>query len=476
MQPGEPAPSLRFQDIKSAALEQNLANVGADAAIGAAIVESTHSKSCRSKWPSQALFERFASMRSGGTPLPSIKSQCRSGRCWIFAALQCVTINMQRRYQLHPDFELSAAYIFYYNTLERAQTTLERFDALRAERSVAHDRFLQMLCATPIEDGGQLCFFNEIVAKYGLCARCCYAGSLHQENTVDLNKAACDLCREGLLAIDEVHRSGECRDTKQIRTRAIKRRTLEALQRALDAMLGRPPTEVTATGIRAARDGSPLSWEADAVWTPQQFATTVCGISGETYVNLVHDPRHAYDAMYRVAYLTNLWNSPDYTYLNVDIADVLSLVAKLVRAGFPVWFGCDVGKCFCRDTGILSTELLCHKSLFSGGPRLTKADRLVMGESVSTHAMTIVDVVENADGRPDAFLVANSWGEETGHKGYIYMTADWAREFMFQICVPVDALDHQPALRESLRHACTRQPVDLAPWDPMGTLARSGRA
>lgn len=56
-------------------------------------------------------------------------------------------------------------------------------------------------------------------------------------------------------------------------------------------------------------------------------------------------------------------------------------------------------------------------------------------------------------------------GEDRGEKGYLIMTADWFKEFVFEIVVdksivPKEVLD-----------VFTQTPIVLPAWDPMGTLA-----
>jgi bleomycin hydrolase len=65
-------------------------------------------------------------------------------------------------------------------------------------------------------------------------------------------------------------------------------------------------------------------------------------------VSLVHDPRNPYDSLYTVSRLGNVVGGDDILYVNVPI-DVLKKYTKdELTAGRAVWFGCEVGKEFCR--------------------------------------------------------------------------------------------------------------------------------
>ncbi len=62
--------------------------------------------------------------------------------------------------------------------------------------------------------------------------------------------------------------------------------------------------------------------------------------------------------------------------------------------------------------------------------------------------------------------VENSWGAETGQKGFYTMNDSWYDEYLFEIAA------RQSALPPELRAALDAEPLILPAWDPMGALAR----
>ena len=96
---------------------------------------------------------------------------------------------------------------------------------------------------------------------------------------------------------------------------------------------------------------------------------------------------------------------------------------------------------------------------------MTKAQRLDYGESLMTHAMVFQGVELDENGRPLRWRVENSWGKDAGVDGYYVMSDDWFTEYTYQVVVNKKYLTAQQV--EEL----AQEPIQLGPWDPMGSLA-----
>lgn len=136
----------------------------------------------------------------------------------------------------------------------------------------------------------------------------------------------------------------------------------------------------------------------------------------------------------------------------------------MLRAGHPVFFGCDVGKSSDSTLGVMDAELWDLELAFNVTLGMTKAERLSSGESSMTHAM-VLTAVHVEDGKPVRWRVQNSWGDQVGDKGWFVMTDRWMDEFTFQVVV-----DPRFVSKE-VRDILNQEPTVLPRWDPMGVLA-----
>ncbi len=82
--------------------------------------------------------------------------------------------------------------------------------------------------------------------------------------------------------------------------------------------------------------------------------------------------------------------------------------AKSIKAGEAVWFGCDVGKMFHRDLGVMNMDLYDYELLFDTKFSMDKKTKLEYGDSVMTHAM-LITAVDLKGGQSLKWRIENSW-------------------------------------------------------------------
>ena len=263
--------------------------------------------------------------------------------------------------------------------------------------------------------------------------------------------------RESASTLREMFRKGASMDE----LRAEKEQVLAVIYRILCTHLGTPPRSFVWQWTDKDK-----GFHRDAEVTPQEFAISYVDLPLDDYVCLVNDPRPTspMGRTFTVEYLGNVIEGGIVKYLNVDAGLMKELTRHSILKGEPVWFGCDTGKMARRDLGIWDKNLYDYGSLYETTFSLDKASRLNYHETQMTHAMlfTGVDIVDETVRR---WRVENSWGEDTGRKGFFVMNDNWFDEYVFEIAAR--KTDLPPELQEALE----LEPIVLPAWDPMGALA-----
>ena len=244
----------------------------------------------------------------------------------------------------------------------------------------------------------------------------------------------------------------------------LKNQMIEEIFKMLTMHLGTPP-EVFDWQVRD-KDKKFIRFEN---LTPQSFYKEHVGLNLDDYVCLINCPMSdkEYNKIYTVEHLGNVVEGNAIRYLNVENNIMKDACIKSIKDDNPVWFGCDVGKHFHRDLGVMDTELFDYEMFYDTGFKMNKSERLEYGQSQMTHAMlfTGVDLDENQNAVK--WRVENSWGVKGGNKGYHIMTDNWFDEYNYEIVVHKDYISDE--LNEIFK---SEEAIPLKPWDPMGALAK----
>jgi len=141
-----------------------------------------------------------------------------------------------------------------------------------------------------------------------------------------------------------------------------------------------------------------------------------------------------------------------------------ALAIKQLKDKDPVWFGSDVGKKNETWRRYSSENVYAYEQALATQFKLDKAGRLDYGDSLMTHAMVLAGVNLIND-KPNRWKVENSWGDKYGNKGYYVMSDAWFDQYVYQIVI-----DKKYLSKDQL-DAWETKPIELKPWDPMGSLA-----
>ncbi len=379
-------------------------------------------------------------------------NQKSSGRCWLFATLNLFRPGTMKKMNVK-EFEFSQAHIHFWDKFERSNHFLEAI--IETSGRPVDDRTIHFLLSDPIGDGGQWNMAMNLIRKHGLVPKSAYPESNSSSSTRWMNSILKDILRSSASEIRGILDSGGSENE----ARTHKESRMEDIWRVLCIHLGTPPESFDWQW----RDKDKEFHRRGEV-TPQQFADEFVDIDWEEYVCIVNDPRNEYYQTYTVDYLQNVAGGPPVVYLNVPSDEMKSITQEILEDGLPVWMGCDVGKQMDRKRGLWDANLFETNELYGVDYGMSKADRLRYGQTMMTHAMlfTGVDVYE---GKPRRWRVENSWGDDSGQKGFYTMNDNWYDEHMFEIASP------KKYLTERMIKGLETVPIVLEAWDPMGSLA-----
>ena len=226
-----------------------------------------------------------------------VTNQKKSGRCWLFAALNLIRSGTRRKLGLK-DFEFSQNYAMYYDKLERANYFFESI--IETADQEPDDRLVAFLMANVLDDGGQWDMIVNLFTKHGVVPK-----SVMPETQVVLEHRP-----------DEHHPedpgpAGRCRACASWSPRApsadelqaAKHEILADVHAVLSIHLGTPPAEFDWQWIDDEKQ-----FHRDGELTPQEFYAKYVDIDLDEYVCLVDDPReeHAKGETLTVEHLGNV--------------------------------------------------------------------------------------------------------------------------------------------------------------------------
>ncbi len=297
-------------------------------------------------------------------------SQMRSGRCWGFAGLNLLRVYLGRKYKLK-NFEFSQNYFIFFDKLEKANYFLENI--IETVEQPIDSRLVMHLLSSPVQDGGQWDMFANLLKKYGAVPKKVMAESHQSSNTAQMNKLVTRKLREFALQLREASSKGK----SPLELRTMKDDMMSIIYQMLCISLGTPPEKFD-WSIRNKKD----KFQRFTDLTPQKFYKEHVGINLDDFVCLINDPRSftEYNKTYTVEYLGNVYGGNRIRYLNLETDELRKYTIKSIKADDPVWFGCDVGKFFTRQFGVMDMNLFEFDRFYGTTFSMNKAQRLEYGD------------------------------------------------------------------------------------------------
>ena len=375
--------------------------------------------------------------------------QKASGRCWGFAGLNLMRLKVVENLDL-PNFEFSQNYFMFCDKLEKANYFLENI--IQTKDHAYDSRLIMHLVKAPVQDGGQWDMFVNLINKYGAVPKDVMPETNHSSKSMSMNYILTHKLREFASIL---------RKKRLKNLSSLKKEMMEVIFNLLAMFLGQPPDV-----INWSTRNKDNRYFVISDMTPKDFCKKYADINIKDKVCLIHAPmsNKKFNTVYTVEYLGNVIEGQIIKYLNVDVQKLKKSAIQSIKNNEAVWFGCDVGKRFSREQGVLDIGIYDYENVFQTDFKMNKQTRLEYGDSEMTHAMLLtgVDIKKRNSTK---WKIENSWGTKSGNKGYMMMTDEWFDEYTYEIVV-----DKKYISKRLLKYL-DMEPVALAPWDPMGALA-----
>jgi bleomycin hydrolase len=395
----------------------------------------------------------FSEMVTGQMKVTNQKS---SGRCWGFAGLNLFRIYLGRKYNLK-QFEFSQNFFMCCDKLEKSNYFLESI--IKTIKEPLDERLIMHLLTDPVQDGGQWHMFVNLIEKYGVLPQTEMPESFQSSQSMRMNRMITRKLRGFAKDLRDAGEKGA--SVKDLRH--MKNEMLGTVYQMLTISLGSPPDSFD----WQVRDKDKKFHRFEKL-TPKKFFNDHVGLNLNDFVCLINCPMldKTYNEVYTVDYLGNVIEGEMIRYLNLPSNRLKEATVDSIKNDDPVWFGCDVGKHFHRNLGVMDMDIFDFELFYSTDFPMTKADRLEYGESQMTHAMLFTGADLDNKGNPKKWRVENSWGDKRSDKGFDIMTSAWFDEYNYEVVI------HKDYVTKEELEVYQKEPVVLPPWDPMGALAK----
>ena len=428
------------------------------------------------------------------TPTGDVTNQRKSGRCWLFSALNVVRDRMMSTLGT-TKLELSQAYLQFWDKLEKSASFLD--EMIRLADKPIDDREVVYWLQEPASDGGWWDAAAALIDKYGVMPKACMPDTANSQATSDMDEVLFRKLRQDAMEL----RAAVAKDASAEELAQMKNAMLADVYRILAVSLGEPPTRFTfeyvadarksekskegegvgesnsasqaddatqtsateaeaaenaqststnspapgspeALMAKKAKDSQPENFTRIEDITPQEFFARYAGVRMSDFINLGNVPGQTrpYGSILQLEHQGSIAGVP-IRMLNVPIDVLKDAVIAQLKAGHPAWM-----------------------ALFGMPLGMDKATSFDARETELNHAMTFQGVNLDAAGKPTAWRVENSWGKDACKDGYFIITDRWFDAYVGQAIVH---RDYVPADIVTAWDDPATPVVHMDPWSPM---------
>lgn len=376
-----------------------------------------------------------------------ITAQEQSGRCWEYAGQNILREEVIKNCNLDSNFELSQNYIAFWDKLEKANNFLESM-ILYANEDL-NSRRMDFLLRISICDGGWWNEFVDLVQKYGVVPKYAMPEVQHSGHTAKLL-----VLLKKLLAHDGVELRKLVKEGKDASAR--KDVMMVEFYKTLCIAFGEPPM----TFDFSYRDKD-HEYHCDFGMTPKTFYDKYVKLDLNDLVLICTEPseKRPYHKSLIVHQPENMYGK-DMKWLSLPIEEAKELTLAQMKGGELVWFACDAGQYSDRKQGYWDPASFDYEGILGDVDlSISKEDAIAFRETEATHAMVLIGVNLGQDGKPDRWKIENSWGTESGQKGYFVCSDLYFDSYVFEVII------NRKYLSKEQQAMYDAEPIRIEPWE-----------
>ena len=421
-----------------------------------------------------------------------ITNQEKSGRCWIFAILNIIRLDMIREYNL-PNFEFSENFIYFYDRLEKANFFLN-YIADHYNTNI-HDIKLIHILESKTSDGNQWIMFRNLITKYGIIPKSAMADMFHSKNTNELNNFFNNyLIKTSVKIISSLKKNNSQKNKEQLITS-----TLSEFYNILVIFLGEPPKQFNwqystkkiknknknknknkklegEKGVKGVKGGNKHSGndnddnddngedddddddddddEQGVLYktneyvvthpdlTPLDFFHKFVKYNVDSKICLINYPckNIKYYKKYHIELTPNVIGGKQQELINVPQVVMFNAIKRAIDDNQAVFCGVDWDKFNTKEYSLLDTKAFNYDDIFGDNIIMDKCNGLQYRQSTQTHAV-IIRGYNIIKGEIDKFLIENSHGNNNNFNGKYSMSVDWFNKYLYEIVIDEKYLD-----------------------------------
>ena len=378
----------------------------------------------------------------------AVSNQFNTGRCWIFSFNNVLRNKLINKYKLPDDFNLSSNFLSFYDKLEKCNYFLELM--ISTKNYPIDNDLVKHFLDEPISDGGSWNMAINIVEKYGIVPDGIMKESYNASNTSHLNK----------FIIQNLKRfAHNIRSKKKIN----KNKMIFTIYKILCFFLGKPPKQFIWEYHDKVGNYNRYDNMNPSLFY-KKFVKLGVGFNPDDYITCINYPldRFPFYKVFKLDNCTNIKDENEFICFNLPIDEIIKLVKTSIDNDELVFFGSDVGKYYYDKQGILDTNIFNYDPLFSQEVvEMNKGDKLTYRQSFPNHAMVFIGY-NKYNNKINKLAVENTWGTNSGNKGFITMSKEWFNEYCYLFVIHKDYFNKKQLSKYT---KAVSKKINIKPWD-----------